>query len=140
MTQQKTWHDEHRESLSYSQRLADSVASGIGSWKFILLQTVFVLAWIGMNAVGFVYHWDIYPFILLNLLFRIEAAYIYPVIMMAQNRQNERDRMQAKANYQTNLEAKEEIEALQKKMNSIEVEKLDRIILMLEEAKINVKM
>ena len=116
MTSQKTWHEEHIDSLNFSQRLADGVANGIGSWKFVVLQTVFVLVWIGLNVVGFCYHWDIYPFILLNLLFRIEAAYIYPVILMAQNRQNERDRMQAQANYQTNLEAKEEIESLQKKI------------------------
>jgi uncharacterized membrane protein len=80
-------------------------------------------------------HWDVYPFILLNLLFSTQAAYAAPIIMMAQNRQNERDRAQAHADYQTNLDAKLEIEELQKKLNSIELEKLDKIILMLEEMK-----
>jgi uncharacterized membrane protein len=91
--------------------------------------------WMGLNVVGFCYHWDVYPFILLNLVFSTQAAYAAPIIMMAQNRQNERDREQAHADYQTNLDAKEEIEALQVKLNSIEVEKLDKLITMLEEMK-----
>ena len=129
----KTWHQIHRESLSYGQRLADSVARGMGSWKFIIIQTVIVVLWMALNVVAFCYHWDVYPFILLNLLFSTQAAYAAPIIMMAQNRQNERDRVQAKADYQTNIDAKEEIEALQRKLNSIEVDKLDKIIRMLEE-------
>jgi Predicted membrane protein len=131
----KTWHDRHRESLNFGQRLADKVANGMGSWKFIIIQTLFVVLWMGLNVIGFVYHWDAYPFILLNLLFSTQAAYAAPIIMMAQNRQNERDRVQAHADYQTNVEAKLEIEALQKKLNSIEVEKLNKIIEMLEEMK-----
>jgi uncharacterized membrane protein len=78
------------------------------------------------------YHWDVYPFILLNLLFSTQAAYAAPIIMMAQNRQNERDRIQAQQDYQTNIDAKLEIEQLQVRLNTIEVEKLDKIIQMLE--------
>lgn len=133
----KTWHDKHRENLSYGDRLADTVATGMGSWKFIIIQTTIVIAWMGLNLVGFFYHWDAYPFILLNLLFSTQAAYAAPIIMMSQNRQSERDRAQAHADYQTNLEAKREIEALQIKLNSLEIEKLDRIIDMLEEIKRN---
>jgi uncharacterized membrane protein len=131
----KTWHDIYQESLSFGQRLADKVANGMGSWTFIISQTIFVIIWMAFNAVGFIYHWDVYPFILLNLLFSTQAAYAAPIIMMAQNRQNERDRMQAQKDYQTNTDAKREIEELQKKLNSLEVEKLDKIIQMLEEIK-----
>ena len=131
----KTWHDLYQESLSFGQKLADKVANGMGSWTFIISQTIFVVLWMALNTVGFIYHWDVYPFILLNLLFSTQAAYAAPIIMMAQNRQNERDRMQAQKDYQTNTEAKMEIEALQQKLNSIEVEKLDKIIQMLEEMK-----
>jgi len=131
----KTWHEEHSESLGFGQRLADAVANGMGSWSFIIIQTVLVVIWMGLNVLGFAYHWDVYPFILLNLLFSTQAAYAAPIIMMAQNRQSERDRLQAQADYQTNLDAKQEIEALQKKLNSIEIEKLDKIITMLEEMK-----
>lgn len=135
MDQRKTWHDEHKQSRTYGQRLADSVATGMGSWKFIIIQTIIVILWMVLNILGFCYHWDVYPFILLNLLFSTQAAYSAPIIMMSQNRQSERDRMQAKADYHTNLDAKAEIEALQRKLNAIEVEKLDKMIQMLEELK-----
>ena len=88
-----------------------------------------------LNILGFLHHWDAYPFILLNLLFSTQAAYAAPIIMMAQNRQNERDRAQAQKDYETNTQAKLEIEALQEKLNFIEIYKLDKIIKMLEELK-----
>lgn len=135
MNKHKTWHDEHEESLSYGQRLADNVANSMGSWKFIITQTIIVILWMILNFVGFMYHWDVYPFILLNLLFSTQAAYAAPIIMMSQNRQNERDRLQAMKDYQTNLDAKKEIEELQVQLNTIEIEKLDKIIRMLEEMK-----
>lgn len=133
MSTPKNWHQKHIETLGFGSRLADAVAKGMGSWKFIILQTILVLFWMGLNLVGFFYHWDSYPFILLNLLFSTQAAYAAPIIMMSQNRQNERDRLQAQADYQTNIEAKLEIEALTLKLNQLEVEKLDKIIRMLNE-------
>lgn len=133
MKKTKNWHDEHLEKLSFGNRLADAVANGMGSWRFIIIQTVIVLVWMGLNLVGFLQHWDPYPFILLNLLFSTQAAYAAPIIMMSQNRQNDRDRAHAEADYQTNIEAKLEIEALAKQLNKIEVEKLDKLILMLED-------
>ncbi|WP_278036154.1 DUF1003 domain-containing protein [Flavobacterium nitratireducens] len=132
MNLSKNWHQRHYDSLEFGSRIADSVAKGMGSWRFIILQTVFVIVWMGLNLIGFCYHWDAYPFILLNLLFSTQAAYAAPIIMMAQNRQNERDRIQAQDDYNTNKEAKLEIEALAAKLNSLEVEKLDKIIQILE--------
>jgi uncharacterized membrane protein len=134
-TIQKNWHEQHNETLGVGDRLADSVANGMGSWRFIIIQTVLVLLWMGLNLVGYMYHWDVYHFILLNLVFSTQAAYAAPIIMMAQNRQNDRDRMQAQADYQTNVDAKLEIEALAIKLNTLEVDKLDKIIRMLEEMK-----
>ena len=131
----KTWLDKHKESLTPGQRIADAVATGMGSWKFIIWQTIFVIIWMILNVIGFIRHWDAYPFILLNLIFSTQAAYAAPIIMMAQNRQSERDRIQAQADYDTNLEAKKEIEALQLQLNKIETEKLDEIMKMLEEMK-----
>lgn len=129
------WHENHSKTLGFGSRLADAVAKGMGSWRFIILQTILVILWMGLNLVGFFYHWDAYPFILLNLLFSTQAAYAAPIIMMSQNRQSERDRMQAQADYQTNIEAKQEIEALTLILNKLDVEKLDKIIAMLEEMK-----
>jgi uncharacterized membrane protein len=135
MEKQKTWHEKHHSTLSFGGRVADAVAKKMGSWKFIILQTVLVVLWMGLNLVGFMFHWDVYPFILLNLLFSTQAAYAAPIIMMSQNRQNERDRLHAEQDYQTNKDAKQEIEALAIKLKSIEVDKLDKIIELLQEQK-----
>jgi len=135
----KNWHEKHSEARTFGSRIADSVANGMGSWRFIIIQTVLVILWMGLNMIGLIYHWDAYPFILLNLLFSTQAAYAAPIIMMSQNRQNERDRMHAQEDYQTNVEAKKEIEALTKILNKLEVDKLDKIITMLEEMKTPVK-
>lgn len=132
MKHKKTWHETHEDSLNFGQRLADSVANGMGSWRFIIIQTIIVVLWMAANIVGFIYHWDAYPYILLNLVFSTQAAYAAPIIMMAQNRQSERDRIQANEDYKTNVEAKQEIEELLSKLNSIEIDKLDKIISLLE--------
>jgi len=88
-----------------------------------------------IEPIAFFYHWDAYPFILLNLLFSTQAAYAAPIIMMSQNRQNDRDRLHAEEDYKTNVDAKKEIEALSILLKSLEVEKLDKIILMIEDMK-----
>jgi uncharacterized membrane protein len=132
MAKHVNWHQRHTEEMSFGPKLADSVATGMGSWRFIIIQTLIVAAWMILNVVGFVYHWDVYPYILLNLLFSTQAAYAAPIIMMAQNRQNQRDRAQADEDFRTNVEAKKEIEELQIRLNNIEIDKLDKIITMLE--------
>ncbi|HRY36718.1 MAG TPA: DUF1003 domain-containing protein [Candidatus Magasanikbacteria bacterium] len=129
----KTWLEKHREKLTFGQRIADIMAFGMGSWKFIIFQTIFVIAWIGFNLLAYANRWDPYPFILLNLLFSTQAAYAAPIIMMSQNRQAERDRFQALEDYKTNIEAKKEIEELQIALARIENEKLDEIEKRLEE-------
>jgi uncharacterized membrane protein len=135
MANNKNWHAKHEDSMTFGQRVADSVATGMGSWRFIIIQTIIVAIWMILNVIAWSHRWDLYPFILLNLLFSTQAAYAAPIIMMAQNRQNDRDRVQADADYKTNCEAKEEIEELQKRLNVIEVDKLDKIMEMLQEIK-----
>ena len=125
----RTWYEQQKASESFGDQLADYVANGMGSWKFIIIQTVIVIIWMALNVAGFCLHWDVYPFILLNLVFSTQAAYAAPIIMMAQNRQSERDREQAKADYDTNVGAKLEIEALQKKLNLLESNFLGSIFL-----------
>ena len=131
----KTWHQHHSDTLSFGQRIADRVANRMGSWRFIIYQSLIVALYVMLNFIGFARHWDPYPFILLSLLFSAQAAYAAPIIMMSQNRQSERDRVQAQADYETNVKAKKEIEDLQLQLNTIELEKLDKIIRMLEEMK-----
>lgn len=128
----KNWYQRHVASSDFGERLADSVATGMGSWRFIIIQTLIVGAWMVLNVVAFMQHWDPYPYILLNLLFSTQAAYAAPIIMMAQNRQADRDRAQADEDFRTNVEAKKEIEELQLKLNAMDVEKLDRILELLE--------
>jgi uncharacterized membrane protein len=122
------WHQKFRDERTFSQRLADKIAEQMGSWKFIIIQTVFVFVWMGLNIAGIVYEWDKYPFILLNLLFSTQAAYAAPIIMMSQNRQNAKDRIKAEEDYRTNLAAKREIEQLIKMLDRIEEQKLDKIL------------
>jgi len=130
--QAKTWHEKHAVGSTVGEKIADSTASFMGSWKFIIGQTIFVVLWMSLNCIGFISHWDIYPFILLNLLFSTQAAYSAPIIMMAQNRQNDRDRYQAKEDFVTNVNAKKEIEQLQEALARIENEKLNKILELLD--------
>ena len=130
-----TWHDKHKQTLSFGDKVADGIAAVMGSWNFLIWQTIIVLIWMTLNIIGFVRHWDPYPFILLNLLFSTQAAYAAPLIMMSQNRQAARDRIQAEDDYICNMEAKKEIEALQIHLNKIETEKLDKIMELLQEMK-----
>ncbi|HCC84869.1 MAG TPA: hypothetical protein DEP87_04265 [Candidatus Pacebacteria bacterium] len=127
-THSRSWHQKHFETLTPTQKLADYVAAIIGSWSFIIFQTGLILIWIFLNVTAYIQHWDPYPFVLLNLLFSVQAAYAAPIIMMAQNRQSERDRIQATEDYNTNVTAKKEIEELQKSLARIETEKLDEIL------------
>ena len=126
------WHTKHADSRTFGEHLADAVARGMGSWMFIMIQSVIVIVWMALNVVAFIYHWDAYPFILLNLVFSTQAAYAAPIIMMSQNRSSERDREHAAADYLTNTEAKKEIEELMLVLNRIDIEKLDKIISLLE--------
>jgi uncharacterized membrane protein len=131
----KDWHKKHQENMTLGQEFADTIAGGMGSWPFIVLQTVFVIIWMGLNLVGYFNHWDPYPFILLNLLFSTQAAYAAPIIMMAQNRQSERDRTHAEEDFKTNLRSRREIEQVQRALARIETKKLDKILAILSEKK-----
>ncbi len=131
------WHIKHQKSLTTGDKIADIVSHGMGSWTFIIWQTIIVVIWMLMNVIGFIKHWDAYPFILLNLIFSTQAAYAAPIIMMSQKRQTDRDRVQAQDDYNTNIEAKKEIEALQLQLSKLETEKLDKIIQLLEGRQVN---
>lgn len=97
------------EQLTVGQKVADKVASGMGSWRFIIIQATLMIVWITLNLVAWFYHWDIYPFVLLNLAMSAQAAFATPLIMMSQNRQSEKDRLTAQNDYQTDYKGEEEI-------------------------------
>lgn len=97
---------------SLGQRFADLVAAVVGSWRFIIIQSTILAAWLVLNVTTFIRHWDPYPFILLNLVLSFQAAYTAPIIMMSQNRQADIDRQDAKHDYEVNMKAELEIELL----------------------------
>src|SRR6267143_1384647 len=83
----------HHEEATFGEMLADKIAAGIGSWTFLIVQTFLVACWVIANLIGFVHRWDPFPFILLNLLFSVQAAYTGPVLLLAGNRQAQKDRL-----------------------------------------------
>ncbi|WP_294070395.1 DUF1003 domain-containing protein [Sphingomonas sp.] len=105
--------------LTFGQRVADRVAATMGSWTFIIVQSVILLAWVSLNVVGYVKAWDPYPFILLNLALSFQAAYAAPIIMMSQNRQQDIDRQAAENDYKVNIKAELEIELLHHKLDQL---------------------
>jgi uncharacterized membrane protein len=120
-----TWHEKHQASLGFGARVADMVASFVGSWTFLIIHAFWFAAWIGFRMEPF-------PYGLLTMIVSLEAIFLSTFIMISQNRQGDRDRHQAEDDYETNKVAKEEIERLQKDLARIELEKLDKLITLLE--------
>lgn len=120
--------------LPLPARLADAVAATVGSWRFILIQSGLLLAWISANTAFGGGAWDPYPFILLNLLLSFQAAYAAPIIMMSQNRQSGVDRERAVADYQVNLRAEADIALLHEKIDLLRETQLAEVTELLKRA------
>jgi uncharacterized membrane protein len=103
---------EFEKQLTLGDRVADAFALTVGSWRFIIAQSVILAIWLLLNAIGWIRHWDPYPFILLNLMLSFQAAYAAPIIMMSQNRTSNLDRLQAKNDFEINQRAELEIEEI----------------------------
>lgn len=112
--------EDEEETRSFGQRIADKVADFGGSWTFIIIFSGFIMLWIILNVVILVNKgFDPYPFILLNLLLSCVAALQAPVIMMSQNRQEEKDRQRAKKDFMINLKSEVEIRMLHEKLDHL---------------------
>lgn len=121
--------DDDNEVATFGQRVADKVATFGGSWTFIISFGVFLLLWIASNVIllsnkGF----DPYPFILLNLILSCIAAMQAPVIMMSQNRREEKDRERAKNDYMINLKSELEIRMLHEKIDHLTIHQHEQIM------------
>ena len=117
---QHSKHPVFRQKLSWGQRIADHVAEFGGSWTFIILFFIILLGWIAINAFILLQKpFDPYPFILLNLVLSCLAAIQAPIILMAQNRQAERDRIYARYDYQVNRKAEREIQDMQRDLDDL---------------------
>ncbi len=118
---QKNWHDEHMDNRTLGDILADSITRFVGSWIFIIIHIIWFTVWIMIPVEAF-------PFGLLTMIVSLEAILLSTFIMISQNRTSDRDRLQAQADYETNIAAKIEIEELQQRLARIETEKLDEIL------------
>jgi len=98
--------------LTFGQKASDFVATNLGSWWFIIVQTMILAIWVVVNITAWLRHWDPYPFIFMNLVLSLQAAYAAPIIMMSQNRQANRDRLEAHNDYLINEKAEVEVRAI----------------------------
>ena len=119
--------------LTTGQKVADTVAATMGSWRFIIIQSAILCAWITLNITAWINHWDPYPFILLNLALSFQAAYAAPFIMMSQNRQQDIDRVAAESDYQVNIKAELEIELLHQKIDQLRTSEISSLTTSLAE-------
>jgi len=121
--------EDQEEAPTFGQKMADRVATFGGSWTFITYFGVFLLIWISLNALVFLNHgFDPYPFILLNLILSCLAAIQAPVILMSQNRQEEKDRERSKKDYMINLKAELEIKALHEKIDHLIIYQQEQLL------------
>ena len=111
--------ESEKEKYTVGQRAADAIAKFAGSWAFIFSFTGILILWMVINAVLAANAFDPYPFILLNLVLSCVAAIQAPLIMMSQNRQEEKDRRRAENDYKVNLKTEIMIEDLYDKVNAI---------------------
>ena len=127
---------EFDEKVTFGQRLADRIAVSVGSWTFILIFVVLLLLWVALNTfiltrVGKAF--DLYPYILLNLILSMIAALQAPLIMMSQNRQAAKDRLSAEHDYEVNLKAELEIMALHQKVDTLREAQWAELVAMQQE-------
>lgn len=112
-------------------RVADGFARVIGSWTFIIIQSAILAAWVTLNVIAFIQHWDPYPFILLNLALSFQAAYASPIIMMSQNRQarlaERRNHLDLQINLLAEQESTEALRLLRAISEKLGIEKIDPV-------------
>ena len=102
-------------------RLSERIARFLGTGRFLAIQTVVVIVWIGLNVFAVAWQWDPYPFILLNLAFSTQAAYAAPLILLAQNRQDDRDRVNLEADRDEARQSKADLEYLAREIAAIRI-------------------
>jgi len=127
---------DYDSDLTFGQKLADRVASFGGSWTFILLFAAVLIAWVLLNTFLLVRNgdtFDPYPYILLNLFLSMLAAIQAPVILMSQNRQSVKDRLDAEHDYEVNLKSELEIMGLHEKIDELREAKWAELIKLQQE-------
>lgn len=118
----KNINEVYEEGLTFGERMADLVAKFGGSWTFIFLFALVLIAWMWINTAALARPFDPYPYILLNLVLSCLAAIQAPIILMSQNREGERDRLRAENDYEVNLKAELEIQQLHEKLDALKTQ------------------
>ena len=108
----------HYDPDAFGQ-FSEALARYLGTARFLIVQTVLVIIWITLNVAFIAFRWDPYPFILLNLMFSVQAAYSAPLILLAQNRQEERDRRQAETDRAVAASTQANAEFLARELDSV---------------------
>ncbi len=117
-----------QNKLSLGQKSANKITRLVGSWTFIIIQSIFLVIWLVLNIVAWMHHWDPYPFIFLNLALSFQAAYTAPIILMSENMEMDRDRKKSIADLATDRKAEREISQIQAQLTQLELEKIDKIL------------
>jgi uncharacterized membrane protein len=122
-----------KKPLTFGQKVADKMATKVGSWAFLIGQSTVLAGWVGCNLIPGAPHWDESPFMMLNLVFSFASAYTAPVVLMSQNRQSEEDRETANHNYQITLQAAQNLELLHEKLDAQYAKKLDELTVLIKQ-------
>lgn len=121
------WHKAHRAKLSTGDRAADAMRNGMGSWKFVLAFVAFMAGWATINSMAGFRHWDEFPFILLNLFLSMLAALQGAILLIAARRADAISAAMAEHDYQTNIDAKKEVEELME-INRQQLKRIDELL------------
>jgi uncharacterized membrane protein len=127
----RAWYNEwgmKRNKKTIGQRAADRITKIVGSWEFIIFQSILLTVWIILNVCAWAYKWDPYPFIFLNLALSFQAAYTAPIILMSGNREADRERKKNALDLATDRKAEREIAEIQRELIRLENEKIDKIL------------
>jgi uncharacterized membrane protein len=127
----KSVNEIDQERMTFGQRLADGFAAMMGSWGFIIIQSVILAIWVAWNAIAGWHNskypngphwflWDEYPFIFLNLALSFQAAYAAPIIMMSQNRAASKDRLAVDIDHEVNVKSEMEINLIMRRLDDLE--------------------
>lgn len=128
------WHQHHKDKLTLGQRAADRLRNGMGSWPFVFGFLGFMVVWAILNTIGGVYHWDVYPFILLNLFLSMLAGLQGAILLIAAKRQDAISGVMAENDFHTNVRAAKQVEELMM-INQEQLELIKELVKLLEERK-----
>ena len=128
----KNWHKEQVSQLTHGERAADTLRNSMGSWTFVFTFLGFMIVWAIINTLGWTFHWDEYPFILLNLFLSMLAGLQGAILLIAAKRADAIAAAHAQDDYDTNVAAKEEIEALMA-VNQKQIEQIEELKSLLQQ-------